>query len=228
MKSTCAHKKCFPFPATGHWRGLSPAIWFLLAALLFFVSSCAESPIRRVYLEHAARDVSIPVLQANPGLYKGRLFLLGGIIVNTTVTDEGSNVYAIYVPVDPDGIPQPSGGAGGRYIAIWPKSNGTLDPLVYKKNLEITVAGEFVGLRKGRLDKTGYDYPVFRIEQIYLWRGEEYQPYYYPYYGYPYSGAYFYGYPYYPHYYPYYSYPYYNYPYYRNYYYRGAPYYYRR
>ncbi len=205
-----------------------PAVWLFLPLAL--AASCAVSPIKSVYLEHGIRDVSIPAIQENQNLYKGRLFLLGGIILNTQVTDEGSLVYAIYVPVDSEGTPMPLQAAGGRYIALWPKSYGTLEPSIYKKNLEITVAGEFVGLRKGKLDKADYDYPVFRIEQIYLWHGEQYAPaYYYPYYYYaPYYS--------YPYNYPYYNYPYYyNSPYYRYYnypynrpYYRPGPYYWRR
>ncbi|MDA8091310.1 MAG: Slp family lipoprotein [Nitrospiraceae bacterium] len=175
-------------------------VWMLLPVAL--ISSCVTSPIRKAYLEHAIINPSISVLQQNPGLYRGKLFLLGGSILNTTVTAEGSFVYAIYLPVDPDGVPQGYTGRGGRFIAMMPGSKGTLDPLVYKKDSRITVAGEFVGLRKGTLDKSAYDYPVFRVEQIYLWNQEQYQPYYYPYY----RPSYYYNR--YPYYYPY-SYPYY-------------------
>ena len=56
--------------------------------------------------------------------------------------------------------------------------------MVYKKGREVTLAGEFLELRKGRIDEMEYVYPVFEIKEIYLWeeRQEYYIPYYYPYY----------------------------------------------
>ena len=179
--------------------------WLLLTGTL--VSSCIMSPIRKDYLEQGIRNVSMPELQKDPGPYMHKLFLLGGVIASTQVTDEGTLIYAVYTPVDPEGNPERWKATGGRYIALYPRTYGTLDPLIYKKNLEITVAGEFMGLRKGRLDEASYDYPVFRIEQIYLWKAEQYRPApsYYPYYGPYYYSPYNYPYPYYP----YYNYPYY-------------------
>jgi hypothetical protein len=46
-------------------------------------------------------------------------------------------------------------------------------------------AGEFLEIRKGKIDQMEYAYPVFKIKQIHLWEREEYYspgyPYYYPY-----------------------------------------------
>ncbi len=58
---------------------------------------------------------------------------------------------------------------------------------MFKKGREITLAGEFVDIRKGKIDEMEYAYPVFDIKQIYLWQEEKY--YIYPpyYYYYPYG-----------------------------------------
>jgi outer membrane lipoprotein len=65
-----------------------------------------------------------------------------------------------------------------------------LDPIVYRKGREITLAAEFLETKKGKIDDMEYIYPVFEIRQIYLW--DEMRHYYnYPYYNYPYDPFYY-------------------------------------
>ncbi len=172
--------------------------------MLLLIPACTRPVIKENLLEEGTRDVSLSALSANQNLYRGKLFILGGIIANTTVTDEGTVIEALYVPVDDKGYLEEAPGRG-RYLAIWPKASGILDPMLYRRNREITVAGTFEGLRKGKLGKTTYLFPVFDAVQVFLWKEAPYYPAYY-------YSPYYYG-PYYPYYYPYYySYPYY-YPY---------------
>ena len=147
-------------------------------------------------------------------MYKGKLFILGGIIAETRFSEKGSQIEALSVPVDSLGYLQGSDHTQGRFLAVYPRSKGLLDPMVFKQGREITLAGEFVEVRKGKIDEMEYVYPVFEIREIYLWdehRDYYYSNYYYPYYdpwGWPYGG---YGYPYgysYPYGYPW-GYPYY-------------------
>ncbi len=172
----------------------------ILTALL--LAACAAPVIRKDLLEQGTRNVSLSWLAANPAVSRGKLFILGGIIAKTTVTAEGTVIEALYVPVDKKGRLEKAPGRG-RYFAIWPKANGILDPMIYKKGRLITVAGTFEGIRQGKLDKAVYNFPTFEIVQIFIWKEETS---YYPYF---YYSPYYYG-PYYP--YPYYDYPYY-YPY---------------
>jgi outer membrane lipoprotein len=155
----------------------------IIILTVFLLTACGGPVIRKDLLQEGTRKVAITELAAHPGLYKGKLFILGGIIANTTVTDEGSAIEAIYVPVNSEGGLKKIPGLG-RYIAVWPKAKGLLDPMIYRRNRLITVAGTFKGLRKGRLYKTIYTFPVFDIEQLHLWKTMPYYaPYYYPYYG---------------------------------------------
>ncbi len=173
-----------------------------LAALsVLLVAACARPVIKESLLKEGIRHVSLSALSANKDLYRGKLFILGGIIANTTITSEGSVIEALYVPVDDKGYLKEEPGRG-RYLAIWPKESGILDPMMYRRNRQITVAGTFEGFRKGKLDKATYYFPVFDVVQIFLWSEEPTYPAYYysPYYYGPY-------YPYYPYYYS--PYPYY-------------------
>ncbi|MGE5173796.1 MAG: Slp family lipoprotein [Betaproteobacteria bacterium] len=159
----------------------------LSAALL--LTGCAPV-LSRELMKQGERNVSLDQLRAMPDDYKGRLFILGGVIVDTRLSEQGSQIEALYVPVDSYGYLREGGYVQSRFLAIYPKSKGLLDPVVYKKGREITLAGEFLEMKKGKIDEMEYSYPVFEIRQIYLWEEERYY-YYPPYYYYPYYPYYY-------------------------------------
>ena len=143
----------------------------------------ACSPVlNRELMKQGMRDVPYYQLREAPDAYKGKLYILGGVIVNTRLTESGSQIEALFAPVDSYGYLKEGVYGQGRYLALYPKSKGLLDPVVYKKGREITLAGEFLEVRKGKIDEMEYAYPVFEIREIYLW--EEYRSYYAPYYPY--------------------------------------------
>ncbi len=161
----------------------------IFVAALMFLAAC--SPVlNRELMHQGAREFSFDHLRETPEVFEGKLFILGGVIYETKLLEQGSQIEAIYVPVDSYGYLKTETHREGRFLALYPKSGGILDPLIYKQGREITLAGEFVGLRNGKIDEMEYVYPVFNIKEIYLWKEErDYYgyPYYYPYYGpYPY------------------------------------------
>jgi outer membrane lipoprotein len=152
----------------------------ILAVLL---ASCAPV-LRKDYMEAGIRDVSLSEVKQDPEQFKGRLFILGGIIVSTKLTDKGSLIEAIHVRVDSKGYLE--GGTDGRFLALYPKEAGMLDPQIYHKGRRITLAAEFMGERRGKIDEAKYVFPFFVIKEYHLW---EERGYYYPgpnYYPYPY------------------------------------------
>ncbi len=151
-----------------------------------FLISC--SPVlNRELMQEGTRDVSLYGISRDPDVYKGRLFILGGLIVETKLTEKGTQIEAVYVPVDRYGYLKEADGHGGRFLAIFPREKGLLDPVIFRKGRNITLAGEFSGMRKGRIDEMEYDYPVFVTRQLYLWQERiehyhaPYDPWYYPY-----------------------------------------------
>ena len=134
-----------------------------------------------------AGSISVPLgdMTENPGPYRGKLFILGGLIADTRATEKGSLIEAAYIPVNSRGYLQGTDRATGRFLAYYPKEKGLLDPLIYKRGKEVTIAGEFIGTQKGKLDEMDYTYPLLEIKDIYLW-GERSMTYYWPYpYSYP-------------------------------------------
>jgi len=162
---------------------------FLIGVILLAFSAC--SPVlNRDLMTRGIREVPFSGLRATPDAFQGKLFILGGLIVESRFTEKGSQIEALAVPVDSLGFLQGSERSEGRFIAVNPRSQGLLDPLVYRKGREITIAGTFIEARKGKLDEMEYIYPVFEIKEIYLW--DERKDYYLPPHHYPYYDPFYY------------------------------------
>ncbi len=160
--------------------------------LICFLALSACAPVLdRELLREGARNIPLSQVREHPEAYQGRLFILGGVIVDTKVTDKGSQVEVLAVPVNAQGYLRDLDQYEGRFLALYPRTSGLLDPLIYKKGREVTLAGSFMENRQGKIDEMEYTYPVFEIKQVYLW--EEQRDYYYMmqaypyYYPYPYS-----------------------------------------
>ncbi len=151
------------------------------------LSSCAPV-LNRDFMSSGIYNIPPSLIIEDQARFSGELFILGGVIVDTKVTADGSLVEAIFVPVNSLGYLKDTGVSDGRFLALYPKEKGLLDPLIFLKEREITVAGEFKGTRSGRIDEMEYTYPLFEIKDIYLW--EERRDYYiappfYPFWDYP-------------------------------------------
>lgn len=150
-----------------------------------FIMSCAPV-LRKDIMNAGIRDVPLSEVKKNPDTYMGKLFIFGGIIVDTKGTAEGSLIEAIYVPVDSKGKLRSVGTLQTRFLALFPKKDGLLDPMIFSRDRKITLAGEFAGIREGKIDEMPYGFPYFIIKELYLWKQREYYPYHYYYEPYPY------------------------------------------
>jgi len=177
---------------------------YLMLFITVFFFSCVPV-LQKDLMQRGIFNPSLSEVKQSPILNSGKLYILGGIIVKTTVTKEGSLIEAIFVPVNSYGYLKDYTTSSERFLALY-RGQGLLDPLIYKENREITLAGKFIEVRKGTIGEMEYDYPLFEIEGIYLWEeNREADQYLYP----PYYPPPFYRYRHYP-FYPYYDpYPYY-------------------
>ncbi|MBI5408728.1 MAG: Slp family lipoprotein [Nitrospirae bacterium] len=151
----------------------------IISVLSTFLLSCAPV-LREELMRSGIYDFQLKEIKENPVFNTGKLFIFGGIIVKTTVTKEGSLIEAIYVPVDPRGYLRDYYSlTDGRFLAVF-RGKELLDPLIFKEKREITLAGEFVEMRKGMIGEMEYSYPLFEIKEVYLWPELEQYNYYYP------------------------------------------------
>lgn len=153
-------------------------------ASLLLLAAC--SPVlSRSLMQEGLRDVPLSAVREAPDPYKGKLFILGGLIIETRQTERGSQIEALAIPVNRFGhLRDEVRVRDGRFLAVHPKEHGFLEPLIYKKGRQVTLAGEFLELKKAKLDEIEYTYPVFEIRQIHLWEEYSDRYYYSPYYYY--------------------------------------------
>ena len=168
--------------------------YIILLIMSQCILSCAHV-ISDDFRSKAAQDVSFHLLIRNTAAYMHGLFIFGGTIVETKNTTEGTEIEVLQNPLDRLGHVTDSDISEGRFII---RSQEYLDPLIYRKEREITVAGILTGSRKRPLGEIEYTYPVFDAEEIYLFKEERYYPYpnlypygydqyYYPPFYYPYN-----------------------------------------
>ena len=160
---------------------------FLVTLVFLLLTSCAPV-LNRDFMSSGIYNIPPSGILEDPASFSGKLFIMGGVIVDTKVTADGSLIEAIFVPVNALGYLKDIAVLDGRFLALYPKGKGLLDPLIFHMEREITVAGEFKGTRSGRIDEMEYTYPLFEIKDIYLW--EERMDYYiappfYPLWDYP-------------------------------------------
>lgn len=156
---------------------------FLIIAALLLLTACAPV-FREDIMKNATLNPSLSGLNADPLHFEDKLYIFGGKIINTRVTKDGSLIEALYAPVNSRGYFQDTYKLEGRFLALLPKEYGILDPLIFKKDREITIAAVYKGVRTERLDEIDYPYSYFQIVEIRLWEERQYYP--PPYYPYPY------------------------------------------
>ena len=158
-------------------------IKILLALLLsgFLGSGCAPV-ISKSILEQVNPNISFEDLRKDPGAYVGQTVLLAGVIVKTTNTPSGTILEIYQTQKDWEERPTNVDQSGGRFLAEY---NGFLDPEIYSKGKQVTVAGKVTGAKTMKLGELEYRYPCIKIEEIHLWKKKEQPLYYDPYPWYP-------------------------------------------
>lgn len=135
----------------------------LLAWLL--AGACASPPISRSVRMKVDPELSFAQLRADPHSYLGRGVLLGGEILQTRNTTEGTFILMLQRPLGPMGTPRGDDESGGRFIIL---ESRFLDPVIYRRGRRLVVAGEVVGKLVGRVDAMEYTYPVIQAQEIHL------------------------------------------------------------
>lgn len=165
----------------------------LLLGLLLLAAAgvaCAGAPISPE-LRGEAVPVSFADLVANPERYQDETVILGGQIIKTVPTPEGTMLTILQTKTENEDRPSGPETSQGRFMALY---KGFLDPQIYAEGRQVTVAGKVAGKKVERLGEIDYGYPLIAAGQVYLWPKPEPRSYYpnygpyYPYYWGPYWG----------------------------------------
>jgi outer membrane lipoprotein len=129
------------------------------------LNGCAPTFSREV-LDKVDRNITFRDLQADPEQYQGKWIMLGGIIVETRNTQDGTFIEVLQTPTDRQGRPKEADASQGRYIIESPEF---FDSTVYYKGKPLSVVGEVKGRKVGSLGEMQYRYPVITAKEIRLW-----------------------------------------------------------
>ena len=151
----------------------------LAIALALLLSGCVHV-MSQESVRKSVKDIPFSKVASDVFFYEGKTFIWGGIIVGTTLTEEGTVIEVVQTPLNRYGVINDTDVSEGRFLV---RSRKFLDPLIYEKGRYITVAGVLTGSEKRPLGKTDYVYPVLGAKEVYLWKEEAlYPPYYDPWY----------------------------------------------
>lgn len=167
-------------------RGLLLLVFLCLGPLF---AGCSHHVLSNEALESVDPLIDYTRVKADPTAYQGKTMLLGGLLVETRVVREGTELEVLLFRLDRWGRPLEMDDQGGRFIA---RTGSFLDPEIFKGGLHVTLTGTLEGVDVRPLKEIDYRYPVFTIGEIYLWRAP--QPYAYPTYyspAYPWGGPYY-------------------------------------
>jgi len=162
---------------------------FIICLLL---NACSSLP--KAIKEPPANDISYTQAVQDVYKYKNAPVRWGGVIVDVENEQSFTLVQVLTYPLDSDGEPKMDKPNGGRFVFKTPEF---LDPAVYTKNSEITVAGTLTGDIERAIGNKVMRMPLISATAIYLWPVYEYDSRYDGFgYGYGYN-PYYGGYPYY-------------------------------
>lgn len=133
-----------------------------ISLLLQSCSYAISPPLAR----QADRSVAFDLLLDDPDLYKGKVLILGGAIVETVAGPKGTLLTVMQRPLDYWGKPIRTMRTGGRFILFHPSQ---LDDLLYAPGRELTVAAEVAGTALPQLEGRKFIDPVLIVREIKLW-----------------------------------------------------------
>ena len=176
--------------------------YFLLIFLL--LAGCSTLP--PTIENPPAYDLAYSYAAQDSARFKNMPVRWGGVIAEVENEQNASLMQVLLYPLNSWGRPMLDEQPQGRFVV---KSAKFLDPLVYAKNTEITVAGSLNGSIERVIGKKTVSLPLVVSTTLYLWPVYNYYDYYgyggyggYSYGRYGYGGFGGFGYGYFPYYYP--------------------------
>lgn len=129
------------------------------------LAGCA-SPLPKSLQQELPHAPDLPTVLRAPSAHLGERVRWGGVIVAVGNLATGSELEILARPLDSSGRPTATEGALGRFIA---RTRQFLDPLIYKADSEVTLAGTLTDPVTRSIGSFPYSYPVVATEVLHLW-----------------------------------------------------------
>ncbi|MEE9591737.1 MAG: Slp family lipoprotein [Thermodesulfobacteriota bacterium] len=142
----------------------------ILIAIIILLSGCG-SVISREARRGVDRSITPSMVQIEPDTYSNQKIIWGGIIISTNNLKDRSIIEVLHIPSKRTGEAGGSESPQGRFLI---NAIGYLDPLTYRKDMKIVVAGSIKGIVVKKLDVMEYTYPLIEPVEMHLFNpGEE-------------------------------------------------------
>jgi len=147
-----------------------------LLILLFGLSSCAYGikALPEDLKEGLSASPSFKEIILDPKAAIGKKVLLGGVILETRVSQERTTLVVLQKPLNGNDRPLQNDQSAGRFLVEW--GGRFLDPAIYKAGRELTVIGEITEERSEKIGEMTYRYPAISADYLYLWQDRFYPP----------------------------------------------------
>ncbi|SDY80287.1 Slp family lipoprotein [Nitrosomonas sp. Nm33] len=151
-----------------------------IISLLLLLNGCTSLP--SAIRDFPSVNVSYQTVNQDISAYKDVPVRWGGVIIDVENEKDFSRVQVLFYPLNYRGYPKIDKKSEGRFVI---ESSDFLDPAVYAKDTEITVAGTIKGDIERTIGNKSIPVPLILATSIYLWP-KDYRNYYYsvPYYPY--------------------------------------------
>lgn len=140
-------------------------VWCIVIIPALVAAACAQ-PFPKQMLREVDRSISFKELKEDPERFMGRIVLLGGVVIETRNTKEGTYVEILQRRLDSQARPVESDETEGRFIVF---TKEFLDAAVYHKGRRVTVIGEIAGQKTQPLGEVQYRYPYIIAKAVHLW-----------------------------------------------------------
>lgn len=135
---------------------------------ILIVMGCAAG-ISRQSRSKITYTGTFSMLQKTPDVYKGKVVMLGGRIIDTKTSPLLSELTVLQLALGSGSRPVNPDRSEGRYIV---RTKQILDPEVYQKDMLLTVVGTLTGNRVLPIGDFKYTYPLVELIEIKLWPKE--------------------------------------------------------
>lgn len=135
--------------------------------ILFFILSltgCGHV-IRQDIRDQVDPRLTFDALLKDPDSFTGKMAVLGGMIVSSRNTNEGTYLEVLQKPLDRRGKPRDTDMTQGRFIIV---HRGYLDSAVYVPGRGVTVGGKVIGKIVRPLDDIEYTYPLIESIELHI------------------------------------------------------------
>ncbi len=137
-----------------------------VGTLISMLATGCATPAPQSAQEALPDSPTLAKVNTDIGSYAGRLVRWGGSIERLENHAQETWIEIVERPLDSQGRPRESDRSGGRFIA---KVAGFLDPVIYTRGRDISVAGSVDGDITRKIGEFEYRYVLVKVDTEHLW-----------------------------------------------------------